>query len=108
MRKSQNAPRVLTVRAVPETNVKVSVLMITYNHQSFIEQAIDSVLAQKTDFDYELVIGEDCSTDGTRDIVKRFQEGHPRIIRALHRSENLGMMDNFIQTHRECRGQYVA
>ena len=46
--------------------MKVSVCMITYNHEKFISQAIESVLMQKTDFEYELVIGEDYSTDRTR------------------------------------------
>jgi cellulose synthase/poly-beta-1,6-N-acetylglucosamine synthase-like glycosyltransferase len=52
--------------------VKVSVLMITYNHEPFIAQAIESILMQVRDFDYEIVIGEDCSTDATRDIVLRY------------------------------------
>lgn len=96
-----NAPRSMS-------NVKVSVLMITYNHVRFVAQAIESVLAQKTSFAYELVIGEDCSVDGTRDVVRTYQDRYPDVIRALLRDRNLGMMDNLIQTHCECRGQYVA
>ena len=49
--------------------VKVSVLMITYNQDQFVGQAIESVLSQQVDFEYELVIGEDCSTDRTREII---------------------------------------
>jgi glycosyltransferase involved in cell wall biosynthesis len=89
-------------------NVKVSVMMVTYNHRDFIAQAIESVLMQRTTFDFELVIGEDCSTDGTRDIVMNFQSRYPDRVRAQFRGENLGMMGNFIQTYKDCRGEYVA
>ena len=54
--------------------MKVSVLTITYNHEKYIAQAIESVLMQEVNFDYELVIGEDCSTDKTREIVVDYQK----------------------------------
>jgi len=82
--------------------------MITYNQEKFIAQAIESVMMQETDFDYELVIGEDCSTDRTRDICTAYQEKYPDKIRLLLRQENLGMMQNFIQAFLACKGQYVA
>jgi len=88
--------------------VKVSVLMLTYNHEPFIAQAIESVLMQRTRFPYELVIGEDCSTDGTREIVRRYAEKHPDIIRPLFREQNLGGHRNFVDTLAHCRGEYVA
>ena len=44
----------------------VSVLFITYNHEKYLRQSLDSVLMQETDFDFEVVVGEDCSTDSTR------------------------------------------
>jgi glycosyltransferase involved in cell wall biosynthesis len=88
--------------------VKVSVCMITYNHEPFIAQAIESVLMQRTSFPYELVIGEDCSTDGTREIVRQYAEKHPDIIRPLFREQNLGMHRNFVDTLAHCRGEYVA
>jgi len=87
---------------------KVSVLMITYNHERFIAQAIASALMQQTDFDYEIVIGEDCSTDRTREIVKAFQRQYPERIRLLLPVQNLGVNENLAQTLRACRGQYVA
>jgi glycosyltransferase involved in cell wall biosynthesis len=58
--------------SIPNVEPKVSVFMITYNHEKFIAQAIESVLMQKTDFPFELVIGEDCSTDGTGEIVREY------------------------------------
>lgn len=88
--------------------MKVSVLMITYNHENFIAQAIDGVLMQQVNFDYELVIGEDCSTDNTRDIVIGYQKRHPDKIRLLLPEKNLGGKKNFIQAYKACQGEYIA
>jgi glycosyltransferase involved in cell wall biosynthesis len=88
--------------------MKVSVLMITYNQEEYIAQALDSVLMQEVDFDYEIVIGEDCSTDGTRSIVLEYQRSHPDKIRVLLPEKNLGMIRNFVQTYNACEGEYVA
>ena len=87
---------------------KVSVPMITYNHEKFVAQAIESVLMQETDFPVELVIGEDCSTDSTRKIVQEYAARYPNAIRALLPEHNLGMMPNAIATLTACRGEYLA
>lgn len=89
-------------------NMKVSVLMITYNHEHFIAQAIESVLMQETDFEYEVVIGEDYSTDTTRDIALSYQRRYPDKIRLLLPDTNLGMNRNFIETIGACSGKYIA
>lgn len=89
-------------------DVKVSVCMITYNHERFIAQAIESVLMQETDFRVELVIGEDCSTDGTRAIVIEYAQRYPDRIRPLLPDHNLGMIPNFVATIQACGGQYIA
>lgn len=86
----------------------LSVLMITYNQSEYIRQAIDSALEQKTDFKFEIVIGDDCSTDGTREIVCEYATLHPDIIRPLLASKNLGMMGNFVATYKACQGSYIA
>ena len=86
----------------------VSVEMITYNHAPYIAQAMDGVLSQKTDFPYELVIGEDCSTDGTREIVLRYAEAHPDVIRVVTSESNVGMRANSRRTTEACRGKYIA
>ena len=88
--------------------MKVSVLMITYNHEKFIAQAIDSILMQKVDFDYEIVIGEDCSSDNTRQIIIDCQKKYPDKIRLLLPEKNLGMHINFINTYKTCQGKYIA
>lgn len=96
--------------------MKVSVSIITYNHASYIERAIESVLAQRTDFDFEVIIGEDDSTDGTRDIVRRYGERYlDRIRLFLNDRRNVIYIDgrptgrwNFINNLGHARGQYIA
>lgn len=90
--------------------------MVTYNHVNFIAQAIESVLMQETNFEYELVIGEDYSTDGTREIVKSYAEKYPDKIRTLLHPHNLGSgikgvkngRLNLIATLKACKGEYIA
>jgi len=86
----------------------VSVHMLTFNHAPFIREAIDSVLAQQTDFVFEIVIGEDCSTDGTREIVAGYAERYPGLIRLITSEANVGMRLNSLRTTDACRGRYVA
>ncbi|MEH2024830.1 glycosyltransferase [Nostoc sp.] len=88
--------------------MKVSVLMVTYNHENFIAQAIESVLMQKVDFEYELVIGEDYSTDNTRQIVIDYQRKYSDKIRLLLPDVNLGAHKNFLNTFKACQGKYLA
>jgi len=89
-------------------NPLVSVKMITYNHEPYIRQAIDCVLAQKTNFPFKLIIGEDCSTDGTREIVFDYQKKYPDIIRVITSNKNVGAHKNSLRTLKACRGKYIA
>jgi glycosyltransferase involved in cell wall biosynthesis len=82
--------------------------MIAYNVFPFIMQAIESVLQQKTDFPFELVIGEDCSTDGTREIVFGYRDKYPNIISVVSSDKNVGMAKNRLRTIKACRGKYIA
>jgi glycosyltransferase involved in cell wall biosynthesis len=86
----------------------VSVAMIAYNCEQFIAQAIESVLMQETKFVVELVIGEDCSTDGTWRIVQGYAGKYPKVIRALRHKKNLGISRNYEAVWRACRGKYIA
>jgi glycosyltransferase involved in cell wall biosynthesis len=81
--------------------------MITYNHERFIAQAIESVLMQKVNFDYEIIIGEDHSTDKTRAIVIDYQQRFPERIKTLLPSSNLGAFRNFWPCLCTARGEYV-
>jgi glycosyltransferase involved in cell wall biosynthesis len=91
-----------------QTDVKVSVAMITYNHERFIAQAIEGVLMQQTDFQVELIIGEDCSSDGTREIVRRYGERYPEQIRPLLPERNIGAYANAMAVLEACLGEYIA
>ncbi|MFM9989045.1 glycosyltransferase [Flavobacterium sp.] len=90
--------------------MKLSICMITYNHQDYIKQAIDSVLMQKTNFDYELVIANDNSPDETNEIINNYIDSHPdgHKIKYLHNKVNIGMMPNFINALKNCSGKYIA
>ena len=82
--------------------------MLTYNQEEYIVQAIESVLKQRTNFPVELVIGEDHSTDTTRDICRSFAAKYPHKIKLLLNQTNLGLGANYVKTLNECTGKYVA
>jgi len=86
----------------------ISILMITFNHEKFIAEAIESVLIQKTYFSWELIISDDCSNDNTRHIVNAYASKYPQNIKIIPRLENIGMMRNFVDSLKFCTGKYVA
>ncbi len=86
----------------------VSALIITYNHAPYIAQAIEGVLQQKVRFPIELVIGEDYSTDKTREIVLEYEKEHPDIIRVITSDQNVGAHKNQYRAGKACRGKYIA
>jgi len=92
--------------AVPEP--MVTVRTSTYQHGSFIRECIESVLAQKTTFPFEFIIGEDFSTDGTREIVFEYAKKHPDIIRVITADYNVGMKSNGRRCRQAARGKYLA
>lgn len=89
-------------------NPKVSVCLITYNHKLYIEQAIESVLCQKTNFTWEFIIADDCSTDGTTDIIKEYQIKYPDKIKLITHPANIGPHLNFIELIKSANGTYIA
>lgn len=86
---------------------KISILCITYNHDKFIVETIDSLLEQKTDFQIEIIIGDDCSTDNTVLEIKKYLKNNNNI-KLIERSQNIGFMNNFIDTYNQCNGKYIA
>jgi glycosyltransferase involved in cell wall biosynthesis len=84
--------------------------MVTYNHEKYIKEALDSILMQKANFSYEVVIGEDCSTDNTKTIIQEYEKKYPDLIKARYHPENLGSMgrNNFLDTYLRCKGKYIA
>jgi glycosyltransferase involved in cell wall biosynthesis len=88
--------------------VKVSAMITAYNHERFIGAAIEGFLAQKTSFPCELVIVDDCSTDGTREVIRRYWERWPDRIRVILNRHNTGGYRALVRGYNACRGQYVA
>lgn len=86
----------------------ISVVMITYNHAPYIEEAISSILAQEFTGSLELIIGEDCSTDETAKIVRDFYGRHPKTIKIITSESNVGMNANFKRCVEACTGEYIA
>ena len=86
----------------------LSVLCITYNHEKYIAQALDSFLMQETTFPVEIVVGEDCSTDNTLSLVEGYKKRFPEIIKVIAAQSNGGAVENFRRTLKACKGKYIA
>jgi glycosyltransferase involved in cell wall biosynthesis len=88
--------------------VSVSVLMITFNQAAYVGKAVEGVLAQRLDEPFELIIGEDCSTDGTRRIIESFRDRYPDRIRVVTSCTNVGMNENLRRVALAAKGDYIA
>jgi glycosyltransferase involved in cell wall biosynthesis len=91
-----------------ENKLKLSVCTITYNHEKYIHETIKSIINQKTDFDFELIIGEDFSSDNTKMICLEYAEKYPKLIKLMNSEKNIGVVPNFIRTIKSCSGKYIA
>ncbi|KKR22181.1 MAG: hypothetical protein UT50_C0001G0093 [Candidatus Moranbacteria bacterium GW2011_GWA2_39_41] len=89
-------------------NQKVSIICVTFNQEKYIKQALESFVGQKTNFDFEVVIGDDCSTDKTADIIRQFEEKYPHIIRPIFREKNIGTTKNFFDIFSRANGEYIS
>ena len=112
IRQTEAAPTTPATPATPAAPASqtplVSVCMTTYNHERYLARAIESVLEQRTTFGVELVLGEDCSTDSTREICMTYAARYPERIRLVTSAENVGWRANYRRTFEACRGEYVA
>ena len=91
--------------------VMVSICMITYNHQDYIIEALEGVFKQQSDFVFELILSNDCSTDQTHQKITNFLENNSSSnikIKYFNHTENLGMMPNFKFALEQCKGKYIA
>lgn len=86
----------------------VSVCCVTYNHEKYIAEALNSFLMQKTTFQYEIIIGEDCSLDNTRKIIEDYCLRHPDKIKLVTDNVNVGAMNNQTRTFSHAKGKYIA
>ncbi|MFC0904981.1 glycosyltransferase [Clostridium sp. MT-14] len=89
-------------------DITVSVAMITYNHEKYLRKALDSILMQKVDFKYEVIVGEDCSPDNSREILKEYKRKYPDIFRMIYRDKNIGATKNSYDVFTKCKGKYIA
>jgi len=90
------------------TNPKISVIMLTYNHAPFLKEAIEGVLMQKTDFDFELIICDDASTDHSEDFIKPYAERYPYQIKYYRHNLNIGFVENQRFAFQKASGKYLA
>lgn len=88
--------------------VKVSICIITYNQEEYIERCLSSIVDQKTDFKYEVIVGDDFSTDNTRTIVARYAREYPNLIVPVLHPTNVGGCNNYISVHNKAKGQYIC
>ena len=83
-----------------------SIVVITYNQEDSLPVTLDSLLAQKTSFPFEIVVGDDCSKDRTRAVIADYAERFPDIVRPIYNERNLGILGNYASTLSQCRGKY--
>ena len=86
----------------------ISIIVPTYNHEKYIAQTIESILAQKTSYEYEILIGDDASGDGTGRILEKYKKQYPQIIRTFYHKKNIGATKNGYTLLTYARGEYLA
>lgn len=86
----------------------VSVIVLTYNHEKYIRQALDSILMQRVGFQYEILVGDDASTDSTQEILKEYDRNYPGKFRLFLRENNLGPTKNSYELLVSAKGDYLA
>lgn len=90
-------------------NPMISIYVATYNHERYIVQALDSIRAQKTKYTYEVLVGEDVSTDNTRHLLKQYEEQYPGFMTVYYRDHNMHLEDpnNAKDLKMRCKGKYI-
>ena len=88
--------------------ILVSVIVLTHNHESYISKALDSILSQKVNFNFEIIVGEDFSEDNTRNIVEKYQLKNSKIIKVLRSDKKLGMLKTEREAMKMANGKYIA
>ncbi|MDD5990060.1 MAG: glycosyltransferase family 2 protein [Paludibacteraceae bacterium] len=91
-----------------EKKTLISVVIPSYNRADTVGQTIDSILVQKVDADIEIVIGDDCSTDNAREVLLRYKEMHPDVIKLLFHKQNMGLGANWATCVKACNGKYIC
>lgn len=100
----QNSIREIMADKTP----KVSVCVVTYNQEKYINECLQSILDQKTDFLFEVIVSDDCSTDGTALIIEEFSKKYPSVVKVVSRRKNVGAVENFISVHNLSKAEFVS
>ena len=87
---------------------QVSVCVVTYNQEEYIAECLESLISQQTNFKFEIIVGEDASTDNTRIIVQRYVEKYPELIIPIFHKKNVGAIENIKQVYKKSQGKYIA
>lgn len=91
-----------------EEKIKVSVTLIAYKHGAYIRKCLDSIFSQKVNFRYEVIIADDCSNDGTKEILEEYKNKYPDILVPIVHEKNLGASQNVMSVWPYIRGEYIA
>lgn len=97
----------MNVIHLEQPSPKLSVVCVSYNHEPYLRQALDSILMQEIAFPIEVLVGEDCSPDHSRDILREYEEKHPGFFQMFYREENMGTTRNLYDLYTRARGQYI-
>lgn len=89
-------------------DIEISVIVVTYNQERTISRTLDSILSQQTSVPFEIVIGDDCSTDNTEAICRDYAARYPEKIRYFRREKNLGVVENYFRCITDSRGKFLA
>ena len=89
------------------SNLQLSVCIITYNQEKYLPQALDSILNQEHNYSYEIIVGEDCSTDNRRKVLEDYATKYPDIIKPIYNNHNLGLLKNYYNVLSHCNGKYI-
>ena len=92
-----------------ENEIMLSIIVPTYNHEDYIVEALNSIKAQQTKYKFEVLVGEDKSTDKTREILKKYELDNPGLLKVFYRDENMSKLPigNFMDLRYRARGKYL-
>lgn len=86
----------------------ISICIVSFNQELYISELINSILCQNVNFDYEIIIGDDCSEDNTRQIIQSYVEKYPLIITLIFHEKNIGPIENIKSVYKKARGKYIC
>ncbi len=86
----------------------VSVCVVAYNHEKYIQECLQSIVDQKTNFDFEVIVSDDCSSDRTKAIIEGFVEKYRGVVKPYLHEKNMGAFKNFLFVHGRAQGKYVS